>query len=300
MVSFGVHVAAFPDDPRKFGLLCKKIENLGFASVWLADGLTRNMIDPLPGLAYASALTTRVKLGTCIYVMPVRHPIITAKLTATIDQLSGGRFILGAGVGWKEEEFTASGVSFERRGEVTDECLQIIQQAWEIGEVNFQGNFYKISGVGMGLRPVQKPRPAVWVGGNGRSAAVRAARFGDYWIPTDYTVEEYEKSIGVYKEACTRFSTSPDHVNVASHLMMIIDKDKAAAEAVAKSVGESMHSSLKEVKGWAIVGDPAEVVRRIEAYNAVGVNYHVFNFATRLHDDAGVELFAREVLPSFN
>lgn len=214
--------------------------------------------------------------------------------------MSRGRFILGAGVGWKEEEFTASGVPFERRGEVTDECLQIMQQAWEGGEISFHGKFYKLSGVGMHLRPTQKPRPPVWVGGNRRLAAARAARFGDYWIPTDYTVQEYEKNIGVYKEACARFSTSLDRVNVASHLMLIIDKDKVAADAVAKQAGESMHYSPKEVKEWAIVGDPAEVVRRIEAYNAVGVNYHVFNFASKVHDDAGIELFARDILPSFN
>jgi alkanesulfonate monooxygenase SsuD/methylene tetrahydromethanopterin reductase-like flavin-dependent oxidoreductase (luciferase family) len=105
LVSFGVHVSSFPEDSRKFGELCKKIEDLGFSSVWLADGLTRSMIDSLPGLAYASAFTEHVKVGSCVYVIPVRHPLITAKLAATVDKLSGGRFILGVGVGWNEEEF---------------------------------------------------------------------------------------------------------------------------------------------------------------------------------------------------
>jgi probable F420-dependent oxidoreductase len=300
MVPFGVHIAALPDDPRSFGELCKKIEDLDFDSVWLADGLTRNLIDPLPGLAYASAFTGHVKLGTCVYVIPVRHPFITAKLAATVDRLSGGRFILGVGVGWKEEEFEASGLPFAKRGAITDECLQIIQQAWEKGEVNFQGNFYALSGVKMHLRPTRKPRPPIWVGGNGRQAATRAARFGDYWIPTDYTVEEYEKNVGDYKKACARFSRSTESVNVASHLMLIIDKDQGKAEMAAKAVGESMHTTLEDVKQWAIVGDPTEVARRIEAYNSAGVTYHVFNFATKDRDYAGLEIFARDVLPSFS
>jgi probable F420-dependent oxidoreductase len=297
LTSFGVHVATFPDEPRRFGELCVKIEDLGFSSIWLADGLTRKMIDPLPGLAYASALTDRVKLGTCVYVIPVRHPVITAKLTATVDRLSGGRFIFGVGVGWKEEEFQASGQSFERRGEITDECLEIISQAWKKDEINFQGNYYKLSGVRMQIHPTQ--RPQVWVGGNGRHAATRAARFGNCWIPTDYTVQEYEENVKVYRNACARLSRDAVDVNVASHLMLIIDEDRGRADVVARSIGESVSTPLEDVRKWAIVGDPTEVVRRIEAYNTAGVNYHVFNFASNGRDDASIELFAREVLPSF-
>ena len=99
MTSFGVHLPGFSEDPRKFGELCRKVEDWGFDSIWLADGLTRNTVEPLPALAYASAFTHRVKLGTCIYVVPVRHPLVTAKLTSTLDRVSGGRFILGVGVG---------------------------------------------------------------------------------------------------------------------------------------------------------------------------------------------------------
>jgi probable F420-dependent oxidoreductase len=183
LTSFGVHLPGFSESPRKFGELCRKVEEWGFDSVWLADGLTRSTVEPLPALAYASAFTRRVKLGTSIYVLPVRHPVVTAKLTSTLDRTSEGRFILGVGVGWREDEFKATGIPFEQRGKVTDECLQIIRQAWEAGKVDFKGNFYDISGVNMEYQPVQKPRPQLWIGGNGFPAITRAARFGDYWIP---------------------------------------------------------------------------------------------------------------------
>ena len=299
LTSFGVHVTAFSEDARRFGELCKKIEDLGFHSVWLADGLTRNMVEPLPSLAYASAFTNRIKLGTCIYVVPIRHPLVTAKLTSTLDRISGGRFILGIGVGWKEDEFNATGIPFRKRGKVADECLQIIRQAWENGKVDFQGTFYSISGVKMGLQPAQQPRPQLWVGGNGSQSITRAARFGDCWVPTDYTLDEYKQGIPRLTNECKRFARNPSDVTVASHLMAIIDKDKHEAEVMARNVADSLHVKVDELKEWAIVGDQAEVVNRIENYNDAGVKYHVLNFATKVRDEERIELFAREVLPNF-
>ncbi len=299
MTSFGVHLSGFMEDPRRFGELCRKVEEWGFDSVWLADGLTRNAVEPMPALAYASAFTQRIKLGTCIYVVPVRHPLVTAKLTAAVDRVSGGRFVLGVGVGWREDEFKATGVPFQQRGKVTDDCLEIIRQAWETGRVDFKGVFYEIAGVKMEFLPVQKPRPQIWIGGDGAHAITRAARFGDYWIPTDYTPDEYKQGIPRLKEACKRFGRNPIEVNIASHLMTIIDKNGSGAELMAKDIAESLHTQVEELKGWALVGDTMDVTKRIEAYNDAGVVYHVLNFGTKVGDEAQIELFAREVLPSF-
>ena len=299
LTSFGVHLPGFSESPQKFGELCRKVEEWGFDSVWLADGLTRNTVEPLPALAYASAFTRRVKLGTCIYVVPVRHPLITAKLTSTLDRTSEGRFVLGVGVGWREDEFKATGIPFENRGKVTDECLQIIRQAWETGKVDFKGDFYDIHGVKMEYQPVQKPCPQLWIGGNGFKALTRAARFGDYWVPTDYTVEEYKQGVPRLAKACKQFARASEQVKVASHLMVIVDKSKNEAESMAKNIAESLHSEADELKEWALVGDLREVTNRIEAYNHAGVNYHVLNFGTKVRDESKMELFAREVPPSF-
>lgn len=300
LTKFGVHLSGFMEDPRRFGELCRRVEEWGFDSVWLADGLTRNAVEPMPALAYASAFTQRVKLGTCIYVVPVRHPLVTAKLTAAVDRVSDGRFILGVGVGWREDEFKATGIPFQQRGKVTDDCLQIIRQAWETGRVDFKGAFYEIAGVKMEFLPVQKPRPQIWIGGNGAQAITRSARFGDYWIPTDYTLEEYKQGVPRLREACKRFARSSAEVGVASHLMAIIAQGKNEADIMAKNVAESLHTSLEELNEWALVGDPAEVTKRLEAYNEVGVSHHVLNFGTKVRDEASIELFAHEVLPSFS
>lgn len=299
MVTFGVHLPGFSQGARTFGELCKRIEEWGFDSIWLADGLTRNAVEPLPALAYAAAFTQRVKLGTCIYVVPVRHPLVTAKLTATLDHASGGRFILGVGVGWKEDEFKATGIPFSRRGIITDECLQIIRQAWETGEVDFKGKFYNLTGLKMEHQPLQKPRPRIWIGGNGLQAARRAARFGDCWIPTDYTLEEYRNGAPQLAAACKSVNRDPTEVSIASHLMTIIAAKKDDANSIAKDIADSLHTKADELKDWALVGDVRQVANRIEAYNDAGVSYHVLNFGTKARDESKIELFAREVLPSF-
>lgn len=272
---------------------------MGFDSVWLADGLTRAVPEPFPLLACAATATTRIKLGTCIYVIPIRHPLITAKLSATLDRLSKGRHILGIWVGWREDEFTATGIPFSKRGLITDECLEVIRQAWTDGNVNFQGEFFKISGVKMDLRPEQKPHPPIWVGGNGMAAALRAARFGDAWIPTDYSIEEYKEAATLLKKACEKTKRNPSSLKMASHLMVILDQNKREADELARKVADSLHESVEDLKKWVIVGDPKEVARRLDEYNTAGVSYHVLNFATKVRDEKRIELFARELLPSF-
>jgi len=299
LTSFGVHLRP-AEDARTFGQLSRKIEEWGFDSIWLADGLTRDMPEPFALLACAAFFTTRVKLGTCVYVVPVRHPLETAKLTTTVDRLSNGRLIFGVGVGWKEDEFRATGISFDKRGKVTDECLTVLNQAWTKGAVDFVGDYFKISGIRMEYRPVQKPHPQVWVGGNGWAAALRAARFGDCWIPTDYTVQEYKKAHALLARACSQVNRSATEVRIASHLMLIMDKSRSVAEDLAGKVAVSLHENVGNLKKWAIVGDPNEVKRRLSEYNEVGVDYHVLNFAGKVRDEERIELFARDVLPAYD
>jgi probable F420-dependent oxidoreductase len=298
--SFGVHLALQNGNVHRFEELCRKVEDWGFDSIWVADGLTRAMPDPFPLLTLASAHTSRAKLGTCVYVIPLRHPLVTAKLSATLDNLSGGRLILGVGVGWREDESKATGTSFSKRGKVADECLQILLQAWTNGTVNFQGDFFSIANTKMELQPEQKPHPPIWVGGNGSKAVLRAARFASMWIPTDYSVEEHQAGVSLLKEACQKTKRDPNAVGMASHLLVIIDESKDEAVRLATDVAGSLHENLAELKKWAIVGDPKEVARRLEEYNSAGVSYHILNFATKVHDEKRIELFARDLLPSFS
>jgi probable F420-dependent oxidoreductase len=183
-----------------FGL---EAERLGFDSVWVTDHIVLpasreaayphndsgyfpyeakdDIHDPLALLGALAQATRRVAIGTAVLVIPYRHPLITAKVLATVDQLSEGRLILGAGVGWLRDEFEALGLSaetYERRGGVTEEYLAVIRKAWEAeGPLAHEGRFVRFGPVGAKPRPGR--RVPIWVGGKGDQALKRAVRIGD-------------------------------------------------------------------------------------------------------------------------
>jgi probable F420-dependent oxidoreductase len=125
-----------------------------------------------------------VRLGTHVLIIPYRHPMCTAKHLATLDVLSGGRLILGAGVGWMAEEFHALGLpTYAERGVVTNEYLCVFKELWTKEKPEFQGQYTQVSGIGFWPKPVQKPHPPIWIGGHSAAALRWAATLGDDWMP---------------------------------------------------------------------------------------------------------------------
>ena len=150
-------------------------------------------LDPFTGLAFIASLTNRVKLMSNIVVLPYRSPFITAKAAATLQILSGGRFILGVGIGYQKVEFDALGVPHEERGARSDEALETIRLAWAGGPVAKQGRFF--NAIDNEPRPVPSPPPPIWVGGGSIQAAERAARYGDAWLPVYFPAVESNRVI---------------------------------------------------------------------------------------------------------
>ena len=192
-MEFGICVPHYgkPVDIASTLGVARSAEELGFASVWVTDHLfvprtmeiiyRDNMLEPLALLSHLAAVVSRVRLGTSVLILPYRNPIIVAKMLATIDQLSHGRLIFGAAVGWMEEEFHALKVPFAERGALSDESLRIIRAHWSGGAVNHQGTFYRYSDMQASPRPVQQPGPPIWIGGNSARARRRVAALGDGW-----------------------------------------------------------------------------------------------------------------------
>jgi probable F420-dependent oxidoreductase len=149
---------------------------------WLHNDPTgHDALDPFTGLAFVAASTKRLKLQTSVVILPYRNPFLTAKAAATLQVLSGGRLVLGVGVGYQKGEFEALGVPFEARGALTDEALETIRLAWAGGPVVKQGRGFDAAG--NEPRPAPSPAPPIWVGGGSRKAVERAARLGDGWAP---------------------------------------------------------------------------------------------------------------------
>jgi probable F420-dependent oxidoreductase len=193
-------------DAGALGSLAQAAEDLGFDSIWVSDHVvvperiassypyspdgrfptppTQPYLDPFPTLSYIAGRTRRVRLGTHVLVLPYRHPLLTAKMIATLDNLSGGRVDFGVGVGWMREEFEALGQqTYDRRGAATDEQLRILKTLWTEGVASFEGEFWSFLKLGAMPMPVQKPHPPIWIGGHSRAARRRTARYADGWLP---------------------------------------------------------------------------------------------------------------------
>jgi probable F420-dependent oxidoreductase len=149
---------------------------------WLQAG-GHASLDPLTALAFAAAVTSRITLMTYLLVLPYRNPLLTAKMIATVDLLSQGRLVVGAGGGYLRSEFFALGVDFEERGALFDEAIDVLRTLWAGESLSFEGRHFTARGQVSTPAPAQRPHPPIWIGGNGRNARRRVARAADGWMP---------------------------------------------------------------------------------------------------------------------
>lgn len=184
------------------GPLARAVEARGFESLWLTEhshipasretpwpgggALPEEyygLLDPFVSLAFAAEATASLKLGTGICLVAQRDPIQTAKAVATIDVLSGGRFLFGVGGGWNREEMANHGTAFEARWKILRERLEAMKQIWTCGEASYRGETLSFERIVCDPKPVQKPHPPIHVGGAFPGGMKRALRYGDGWIP---------------------------------------------------------------------------------------------------------------------
>src|SRR3989304_4390958 len=147
-------------------------------------GSAQDYLEPLTLMSYRAAATKKIRLGTSVLIVPYRNPLVAAKMLATLDVLSGGRIILGAGVGWLPEGVAALGAPpFGERGRVTDEYIRLMRECWTKDRIDFQGAYYRVSDIVFLPKPVQKPAIPIWIGGHTEGALRRAGELGDGWHP---------------------------------------------------------------------------------------------------------------------
>ena len=189
--------------PEQLAPVARRAEALGFESVWMPEHLvfptqitspypyakdgvppinpSTPLLDPLLVLTQIAALTSRIRLGTNIYILPLRHPIESARLAMTLDVLSHGRLSFGVGAGWLAEEFQAVGIDFASRGGRTRECVRALKVLWTEPEPEFHGRYFSFGPVKFEPKPVQQPHPPIIFGGETEAALKRAAALGDGW-----------------------------------------------------------------------------------------------------------------------
>lgn len=153
------------------------------------------LMDPFVGLPFVAAHTSTIKIATGICLVPQRQPIYTAKMVATLDVLSGGRFIFGVGVGWLREEFEALQMPFEHRGSVCRDYLGVMKSLWCDPVSSYEGRYYRLPPCRMYPKPVQKPHPPIYFGGEGEAALRRVADLGQGWFGFNLLPDETEPRV---------------------------------------------------------------------------------------------------------
>ena len=210
----------------------KQAEALGYESCWVQERVVGGLptLDPIPLLSYASAFSTRVRLGTSVMLTALRNPINLAKALATLDQLCKGRLIVGVGLGGNPGLFPAFGLSSKARSSRFEEGLQVMKTLWTEDEVTLQSRFWQMDRVTLNTKPYQKPYPPIWFGGHARDALRRAVRLGDGWMGAgNSSTAEFKEEIKQLRQILEEEGRDPATFALSKRVYVAVEKDKSVA-----------------------------------------------------------------------
>ncbi|WP_134324145.1 LLM class flavin-dependent oxidoreductase [Cumulibacter soli] len=252
-------------------------------------------------LAAAAGATSRIRLLSALTIAPLYQPAVLTKLVTTLDQVSGGRFDLGIGVGGEyPPEFEASGVNVKQRGSRTDETLELMRKLWSGDEVSFDGRYVQVPGLRLQPGPVQPGGPPIWLGGRKEAAIRRAARYASVWMPYMYSPEQLQRSLQQVREAASEYGRSPSAVAGAVYLWGAVDNDGSqsrqwAIDYVSKAYQQDFTPLADK---YLVHGSPQQVTDRIGQYLDAGAETVIF---APVGDEALrsqiVDTFAEAVVP---
>ena len=257
--------------PLDTAAVAQQAEALGFDSLWMGEhpiipvhstasapgssegsipDFYSRLVDPFVALARASAVTTRLKLGTGIILVPERNPLLLAKEVATLDYLSKGRFLFGIGAGWNREETEIMGGNFAHRWTQTQEAIEAMKALWANEAAEYHGTYYDFPLVRSFPRPVQQPHPPIFLGGTARQVFKRTVAYGNGWMPTRSTPELIRQGRAVLNELALEAGRDPTSITVLAYLAptdraVLQDLMEAGADgAVVRLEGESEAGAL--------------------------------------------------------
>ena len=303
MIRFGAFLSLHRPDEQ--WALARRVEELGFESLWTGDHVSFHgpIYDSLTLLASYASVTTRIRLGSAVYLLALRHPTVAAKITSTLDALSGGRLIFGVGVGGENpKEFEACGIPHKERGARVTEGIDVVRALWRDTPASFKGRFTSFEGVSLDPKPVQRPGPPIWIGGRSDAALARAGRQGDGWVSYVVQPERYKASLEKIHAAAAAAGRRLDGF-VAAHLAFVtVGRDYETAERtwVARLSQRYAQDFGPLARKYGIIGTAEQCAEAIERFVAGGCNYVLMNAICDPADErAQLEAFAADILPRF-
>jgi probable F420-dependent oxidoreductase len=300
---FGAFLAMHP--PEEQFALVRRCEELALDSVWTGDHVSFHhpLYDSLTLLASYAGITSRIKLGSGVYLLALRHPTIAAKITSTLDVLCGGRLIFGVGVGGENpKEFEACGIPHAERGARVSEGIDVVRTLWRDTPASFKGRFTRFDGVSIDPKPVQKPGPPIWVGGRSDAALARAGRQGDGWVSYVVQPERYAQSLAKIHRAAEEARRSLGAFVTAHLTFVTVGPDYETAERTWVRILSRRYAQDfgPLARKYGVIGTPSQCAEQIGRFAEAGCRYFVMNAICDPPDErAQLEAIASEIIPLF-
>jgi probable F420-dependent oxidoreductase len=281
----------------------RRIERLGFDAIWSGDHImTRHpRLDTMTLLATYAAITERINIGTAVYLMPLRHPVTTAKQVSSLDLLSRGRFIFGVGVGGEiPQEFDAVNVPVQERGRRTDEGLEILMRVLCEEHVTYEGAYYQLRDVTLLPQPAQQPHPPLWIGGRSDAALRRTARFANGWLGYLVSGQRLRQAMQTLHELAPTYGRDPEDIQGGMLLFTAIAKDYETAKQMAITHLSRRYNQPFDhlVERYCALGTPEQCLEKIATFTEAGMTNLAFSFtcpAEQMTDH--IEQCAADILP---
>ena len=293
--------------------MARAAEEQGWDSLWCADHVivpnsfverfSPTFHEVFTTLGYLAGITERVQLGTSVLILPYRHPVMTAKQIATVDRLAKGRTIFGVAFGWIEEEYRVLDIPFSKRGARADEIVAIMKQCWAEGSNAHSGEFYSFGDFAFEPKPVQRPHPPLWIGGNDNKTLERVVAYGDGWHPitsakrpgsTQWTLTDFRQKIATLRNMATEAGRDPASIALSLHAPLAYDLDPATF------LGDA----------FSFIGTEDQILRNLDSCQELGLEHILLNFwytipgsiqKTSVDDFlATMERFAGSIMPRFH
>jgi probable F420-dependent oxidoreductase len=285
LIPLGMSLPHRSPDPIDVGVVrtvAQRAEALGFRDLWVTENTLDHVIsfDPISVLTYAAAVTSRIRLGASVVVLAIHSPINVAHGWATLDVLSGGRAVLGVGLG-REHHYRQFEVPEAGRVRRFREEVELIRALWSQERVEFRGRFYSLADGTMPLKPVQKPLP-IWMGVGHPDAVRRAASLADGWMGSGgSSIEEFGRSVPVLKEALEKAGRDPAGYPISKRIFMAVDERREVARAELLRWFTEVYHNPPGAEASGIYGTPGEVREKLEAVVAMGANHLLLNPVSR-------------------